>query len=217
MNFNMLSVSPHLRHLKDVFSEVIIVGAGPTQFDYNEFSNIHEPIFFINRTHKFSENCPSEHQYFFTHHITEFEDVQPITIYIEKMYYDLHDYRGFLMAQGEPKNRHIRLDVQAAEEVIDEEFLETHSWLLDKEEVSNRNRLMSGFGSVTTVFHMAWFVGAKKVTMIGCNPELPTNAHDDRLIKMGLSPHKKMIYGGDKIKENTRVLPVLLGLNVEHV
>lgn len=167
--------------------------------------------------HKFSDGCLSEHQYFFTHHITEFTEVAPTTIFIEKMYYDYVDYKGFLVAQARPKNKHISVDVQATEEVIDEEFLETHSWLLDREEVTRRKRLMSGFGSVTTAIYMAWYVGAKKVTMIGCNPDSPTAAHDERLNPMGLSPYKKMLYGPDKIKENTREMPRLLGLNVEHI
>ena len=203
--------------MKNAFSEVVIAGAGPTTFDYNDFAKISEPVFFINRMHKFSDGCLSEHQYFFTHHITEFQEVKPTTIHIEKMYYDYLDYKGFLTAQARPKNRHIAIDVQATEEVIDKEFLETHPWLLDKKEVIRRNRLLAGFGSVTTAIYMAWFVGAKQVTMIGCNPDSQSAAHDDRLCKMGLSPHKAMIYGPDKIKENTRVMPDLLGLNVLHV
>lgn len=198
-----------IAELKDRFSEVVIVGSGPTLFKYEDFSQIHEPIFFINDMHKFSNVCPSKHQYFFTHHITKFPKVEPITIFINSMYYDVVDYKGVMHATAKPQGKYISVDTQASEDVANEYFFQTHSWLLDKGEVVKRNRLLAFFGSVTTVIYMAWFVGAEKVTMIGCNPESTDARHDLRL-------GGKMLYQPDKIKQSTRILPELLRLNVVH-
>lgn len=199
-----------IAELKDRFSELIIVGSGPTNFKYENFSKVHEPIFFINDMHRFSKSCPSRHQYFFTHHITKYPEVEPITIFLENMYYDVVDYKGVLTATGKPLGKHITVDCQASEDVANEYFFRTHSWLYDKDEVVKRNRLVAFFGSVTTVIYMAWFVGANKITMIGCNPDTVDDRHDLRI-------GGKMLYQPDKIKQSTRILPEILRLNVIHI
>lgn len=198
-----------LRALKNRYDEVVIVGSGPTTFDY-DFSKIHEPVFFINDMHRYSAVCPSKDQYFFTHHITKFPSVQPTTIHIERMYYDVVDYRGVLKATAEPEGRYIGVDCQASEDVANEYFFKEHPWLLDRDEVAERNRLLAFFGSITTVIHAAWYVGAKKVTMIGCNPDSPDARHDQRVLG-------KMLYQPEKIKQSTRILPEVLHMNVVHL
>lgn len=196
--------------MKNLFDEVVIMGSGPTTFDYNELSRIHEPIFFINGTHQFSDICPSKHKYFFTHHISRYTDVMPVTVWIKAMYFDEEEsYGGCMYAKTFPKNEYITIDCQADDEVITPEFLARHPFLLDRDEVSNRNRLLAGFGSATTAIHAAWFAGCKKITFIGCNPDMAGIARDVRI-------GGQLDWSPDKVKENNRQLPKLLGLNVVH-
>ena len=198
-----------IKELKNKFSEVIIFGSGPTSFKYEDVSKIHEPIFFINDTHKFSAMCPSKNQYFFTHHITKYSDVKPITVFIEKMYYDIGDYKGVLTATGKPIGQFITTDCQASEDAANINFFQEHNWLYDKDEVVSRNRILAFFGSVTTTLYMAWFVGANKITMIGCDPHTIDDNHDIRL-------GGKMLYQPDKIKQSVETLSNILHLNIIH-
>lgn len=197
-----------IKELKNKFSsEVIIVGSGPTSFKYEDFSKVYEPIFFINDTHKFSSICPSKNQYFFTHHITKYPEVKPTTVFIEKMYYDIGDYRGVLTATGKPVGQFIMTNCQASEDSANETFFQEHKWLYDKDEVVSRNRILAFFGSVTTALYMAWFVGANKITMIGCDPRTIGDNHD---IRFG----GKMLYQPDKIKQSVAKMAEILNLNI---
>jgi hypothetical protein len=198
-----------IKELKNKFSEVFIFGSGPTSFKYEDVSKIHEPIFFINDTHKFSSMCPSKNQYFFTHHITKYPDVKPITIFIKKMYYDVGDYKGVLTATGMPMGQFITTDCQASEDTANINFFQEHNWLYDKDEVVSRNRILAFFGSVTTTLYMAWFVGANKITMIGCDPRTINDDHDVRL-------GGKMLFQPEKIRKSVNVLSNILHLNIIH-
>ena len=149
--------------------------------------------------------------YFFTHHISKFCNVEPITIFIYTMFdEDSPDYKGRIYAQASPVNECIPIDAQYNDEVVSEWFLD-HYQLRDKDQVAKRNRLLACFGSGTTAIHFAWFTGCKKITFIGCNPKLLTDEYDPRIGEQG-----KMIYCPDKVKENNRILPEMLGLEVVH-
>jgi len=198
-----------IKELKNKFNEVIIVGSGPTSFKYEDFAQIHEPIFFINDTHQFSDICPSKNQYFFTHHITNYLNVAPITIFIERMHYDMGDYKGVLNVTAKPVGQFISVDCQASEDVADIDFFQWHQWLYNKDEVVSRNRILACFGSATTALYMAWFVGANKITMIGCNPQTVENDHD---IRIG----GKMLYQPHKVKQSVENLSNILKLNIIH-
>lgn len=207
----MLKEKTPLSAFKDKFTEAFIIGSGPTSFDYDvELPKITEPVFFVNDTYRLSHLCQSDHQYFFTHHISKFTQVEPITVFIQRMFdQDSPDYQGVLYSQFKPANNYIGVDAQANDEIVSEWFL-NHFNLRDKDEVSKKNRLLACFGSATTAIHFAWFSGCKKVTFVGCNPDSNTNDYDLRIRK------GKMAYSPDKVKQNNRILPKMLGLNVVH-
>lgn len=197
-----------LFEFKDRFSEFVIAGSGPSNFNY-DFSKITLPIIFINDMHRFSENCPSEHQYFITHHILNFQKVKPLTIHIERMYYDMGDYSGFLEVAANPIGPYISVECQATEEAANSRFFGKQSWLLDKKQVALKNRLAACYGSATTALHFAWFAGAQRVTMIGCNPDTPP-VHDARI-------GGKLVSAPELVQESLAVMPNILGLEVVHV
>lgn len=206
----MLKTPRTIAFMKNLFDEVVIAGSGPTSFDYNNFCDIHEPVFFINDMHVFAEICPSEHKYFFTHHPMKYQYVKPIPVHIQRMFVDDSDYQGVLYAHTVPKDQqYIQIDVKSIDDTIDQSFLDKHKFLLDRDEVAERNMLLAGFGSATTAIHAAWFAGAKKVTFIGCNPDVEGIQRDPRI-------GGKLNYGPDLVKANNRMLPKLLGLNFIH-
>ncbi len=123
------------------------------------------------------------------------------------MYYDIGDYRGVLTATGKPVGQFIKIDCQASEDSANEIFFQEHKWLYDKDEVVSRNRILAFFGSVTTTLYMAWFVGANKITMVGCDPRTVGDNHD---IRFG----GKMLYQPDKIKQSVAKMAEILNLNI---
>lgn len=207
----MPKVSDDIRCLRDKFREVVIMGTGPTTVDYEEMMpQIHEPIFFINAAHRYSEMCASKHQYFVTHHISEYFTVRPVSVFIEKMVLDCDvNYSGTLHAKRAPTGDYIPVQCQAVDEVITAEFLSMYPHLLDKDEVDRRNMLLAGFGSATTAIHAAWYAGCRRVAFIGCNPDVLGTAKDARF-------GGRLNFEPDKVKENNRRLPKLLNLNVTH-
>jgi hypothetical protein len=204
----MVGVS--LRELKQKFSDVVIVGSGPTNFDYADFKQIHEPIVFINQSHQFSEVCASRHQYFVTHHIMSFPRVRPVTVFLERFFVEGTDYGGVLIAKTKPRGPYFSVDAQAEDEVITKAFMRQNAWMLDRDQVVEKNRLMALFGSTTTALHLAWLMGATRVRMIGCNPDSTTDRHDSRI-------EGKMTFSPDKVKQNTRLVPGYFDLRVTHV
>jgi hypothetical protein len=90
------------------------------------------------------------------------------------------------------------------------ELLKSHPWVLNKNEILKRKCFLALFGTITTAIHFAWFCGAKKITFIGCNPSSGSFEHDPR---MG----GKMIYGPEKVHENTLLLPQYFDIQVEHL
>jgi hypothetical protein len=209
----MLKEQSSLRNFRNKFTEVVIFGSGPTKLDYEvELPKITEPIFFINDTHRMSHLCCSEHQYFFTHHISEFTRVDPVTVFIQRMFSKSNDYQGVLKATATPINSYISIDVQLDDDVVSDRFLDAFK-LRDKDEIERKNRLLACFGSATTAIHFAWFSGCNKITFIGCNPDLDTFSYDPRIIS---DSGTKMLSSPSKVKENNRILPRMLGLNVVH-
>jgi hypothetical protein len=203
-------VSTPLHDLRDRFAKAVIVGSGPTSFDFTDFENIHDPVIFINQMHTFSSICPSRNQYFVTHHITQYPQVRPVTIFLERFFIETGDYDGVLVAKLRPKGRYIAVDAQCEDEVITDAFARKHSWMFDRDKVVQKNRLMALFGSVTTALHLAWLMGVKDVDMIGCNPDSPSNRHDRRI-------EGRMVHSPEKVKQNTRLVPAFLQLAVTHI
>ena len=199
-----------LEALRDKFSEAVIVGSGPTRIDFNDFGHIHEPVVFINQMHKFSSVCPSEHQFFVTHHITSYPAVLPVTVFLERFFVENRDYEGVMVARTKPRGRYFSVDAQGEDEIITEEFARRHSWMFDREQVVLKNRLMALFGSVTTALHLVWLMGAKHVKMIGCDPNSDSDRHDRRI-------EGRMVYSPEKVKKNTQLVPEYLQLAVTHI
>jgi len=200
-----------LSRLKNKFDRVVILGSGPTEFQHPDLKMFRsEPVFFINQMHKFSHLCPSAHKFFFTHHISEFREVEPTTVWIRRMFLSEHSYEGHIETRIKPKNDFIGIDCQADDIVIDDTFISKHSWLLDRNEVLKRNRFLALFGTITTAIHFAWFCGAKKITFIGCNPFSGSIEHDPRV-------GGKMIYSPEMVHQNTLLLPKYFDIHTEHI
>ncbi|MFM8312789.1 MAG: hypothetical protein ACKOA8_00720 [Deltaproteobacteria bacterium] len=200
-----------LTKLKDSCTEAVIIGSGPTFFDYSELSQFeHLPVLFINQMHQVSHFCPSPRQYFFSHHIDSYLNVSPTTVWIRRMYLADNGYRGHIETRSKPKNKFLTIDCQSQDIVADDNFFKTHDWLLDKNEVLIRNRFLALFGTITTAMHFAWFCGAKKLIMIGCNPYSGSVDHDPRI-------GGTMTCGPDMVHKNTVLLPRYLNIEVEHL
>jgi len=205
-----------LTDIKDKFPKVYILGSGPTDFDYEDVSKIDDPIFFINDTVQFEHLCPSPHKFFFSHHLgmkPYFQDVEPVTIFVHTHFFDDTgpDYQDVMIAKHSPKGECITVDAQAHNE-LEPWFFEKYDWLLDKDEVIKRNRIATGFGSITTLLYMLWFTGCKECLFIGCDPKTARKgfAHDGRI-------GGKMIYQPELITQNQKFLIKALNLNAEYL
>lgn len=204
-----------LDELRNLGPEAVIVGSGPTRFDYRRLMYVTSPVFFINRAHALARFCRSKKQYFVTHHISQYRNVPLLrTIFIEQMWYEEgRDYAGHMSARVYPEGPYIPVKCQADDEVLTAEFFVKYPQLLDREFVAMFSRLVAGFGSATTAIHAAWFSGCQKLTMIGCNPDCPDNGYDLRLGQdLG-----EMAFAPEKVKENNRNLPGLLGMRVRYL
>lgn len=201
-----------LAELRDLGPEAVIVGSGPTRFDYRRLMYVTAPVFFINRAHLLCRMCRSSKQYFVTHHISKYRNVPIKTIFIERMRYEEGlDYAGHMSARVYPEGPYIPVQCQADDEVLTAAFFIKYPWLLDRDFVEMYSRLVAGFGSATTAIHAAWFAGCQKLTMIGCNPDCLDNGYDPRL------GEGQMAFAPEKVKENNRNLPGLLGMRVRYL
>ncbi len=201
---DMLKCIRKLTDIKDRFGKVYIFGSGPTDFDYQEISRIEDPVFFVNDMAQFSSLCPSSEQYFFSHHLHKYQEVSPITIYIEEVDVQNNDFEGTMFNRYVPKNTY--LPVRAiSRDVVYNSFFNDHTWLLDKEEVIRRNTVVTFCGTISTVIYFLWFVGCKEAIFVGCNPKSLTDAHDSRI-------GGSMIYEADKIRHNQLKLTEMLSI-----
>ena len=202
----------HLRDLPTGGKCAVIVGSGPTKFDYSDLRYVYDPVFFINRTHELQHHVLQAPKFFVTHHISQFTRVAEHlpTIFIKKMIHEEGlDYAGVMEARLTPLGHYLECECQADDEVLTETFFKRHGWLLDRDICRAYSRSLAGFGSATTAIHLAYLMGCKELVMIGCNPELATIKYDKRI------GEGQMMFSPDKVKANNRELPKLLGMKVQ--
>jgi len=203
----------YLRDLPTDVDEAVIVGSGPTKFDYLQLGSVFGPIFFINQAWKVSKYAMlSTQRYFVTHHISQFLDMPDLlTVFIRTMRFEEGaDYHGHMHSRFEPYGSYMECDCQADDEVLSEDFFNNHSWLRDPSVCRAFNRSLAGFGSATTAIHLAYLMGAKKLVMIGCDPMSKTDKYDKRF------GDGQMKFAPDKVKANNLHLPKLLDMKVNY-
>lgn len=208
-----------LNDLKNKFisDTVYVLGSGPTLFDYEkDIKEINDPIFFINDTVQYEHLCPSLHKLFFSHHLgmrPQFQEVDPVTIYVQAQFLDDTgpDYQDIMIAKHRPKGKAVTVDAQVHNK-LEPWFFEKYDWLLDKDEVIKRNRIATGFGTITTTIYMLWFTGCQNCLFIGCDPKIAQLGfgHDSRI-------GGSMIYQPELIMQNQEFLIQTLNLNAKHI
>lgn len=191
-----------LKDFKDRFSgkECVVVGSGPTKFDYTELSKYTCPIFLINDTINFEQYV--ETGFFFTHHPEKYADkISKLTFFYPETYTrrklddslwdksELGVYDGHYVYHKEQIESPVvyynvsthcsHIHWENNEDVSTTGFPE---WCFDKSEVVRRNALFGHTGSITTLLHFLWFSNFEHATLIGCNPQFRENhRHDFRI------------------------------------
>jgi len=200
----MLLLYKSLYAIKNSFPKVWIFGSGPTEYKYQDLREFRDPIIFINDTHLMADDCPSDHKFFVTHHLSKYQRVSPVTIFLRKATSLTTEWNISAESRYFPVNACIAISVFLEDEVT-EEFFQQHAWLLNRDIVAEKNTIASFSGSVTTALYISWFMGCLEPTLVGCNPESLTDNHDPRI-------GGAMIYDPAKIRRNQILLTQILGL-----
>lgn len=173
-----------LKKYKDSFQGTtpVVIGSGPTKFDYRKLDNINDPILFLNDAVWLGDR---EDRFFFTHH-TEVErwlSVKSTYIFIE----DRINSGGTKFAQTKPHGKYLPIKIemdkrfpQVLGRILDQNLPD---WALDKDKVLTRKTFCAHIGSISTLIHFLWFCGVKKILGIGINNTYTTLKHDPRIQK----------------------------------
>ena len=140
--------------------EVVVVGAGPTSWDYRDLASVPSPIVFINDA--VSVVPHTDNHYFFSIHQEKYAAVDDV-LWLKWVGSIAQPSRGVAINYVWP--RHRRRDL----------------WQLDPDFCAAHNRLAVRHGSLSGVLPFVWFCGAKRILGIGINPETAGQGHDPRL------------------------------------
>lgn len=191
----------HLGQYKDSFrgSTPVVVGSGPTKFDYKELDDITDPIIFLNDAVFLGDR---KDRFFFTHH-TEIErwlSVKSTYIFVE----DRINSGGNEFSQTKPYGKYLPIKIE-----MDKKFPKVlgrvitknlPDWALDKDHILKHKTFCAHIGSITTLIHFLWFCGTQRILGIGINNIYTTLNHDPRIKKFCLKkgyPHWQEETTGD--------------------
>jgi hypothetical protein len=185
----------------------VIVGSGPTTYNYKDLEKISGPIGFINDATFVIPKHTADH-FFFTHHqdIKRFWDTDAIYLRWIRMtkFRFLKIYFPRLIV-AKPKNF---LDVKFVHFGQDEPTFP--AWSLDKDYIAKTGKLHVNRGSITGMIHFLWFCGIKEVLGIGINPATINQPHDSRIGIAQVDPKMAMII------RHQRAYFEHFGINVEY-
>lgn len=178
---------------KYVNCSAVVVGSGPTTFQYEDLSKFNCPIFFINDTVRY-ESYAKIKPFFHSHHRSLYVQLVKRSTFL----FPLVQYRGNNVIEyekGMPLSNYIPFDMQL--DITKNDYENNLSlsnfpdWVLDKEKVCDKNCLFGHTGTITTLLHFIWFCNFNKITFIGCNPKFISSGHDKRIIDTFNPKNKK--------------------------
>ena len=184
----------------------VLVGSGPTLFDYTKLSELNCPVFFINDTVAFEKyvECDS---FFSTHHRPLFTE----KVFRSKFLYPL----SYLRPEIEHPYRHslgpfvnsipYQLVTHCTKQENDDNVPIScfPFWSKDRDWIDETGWLLGHTGSITSTIHFIWYCGFTELTLIGCNPVYVENHHHDSRIS-ATSGRKGSLWDLPAIIENQK-------------
>jgi hypothetical protein len=158
---------PRARHMpfsgfnnKSAGATCCVVGRGPTRFDYEELTEVEDPIFFINDAIALEKYATSE-TFFFAHD-------EPMSVWLDGsiratavMPADGKILRG---AAGRDLGHAGPVTFYRRGEKGRRELLG-----MSREEIAERGELFVHTGTMHSLLHFVWFCGFARVVFIGCD------------------------------------------------
>jgi hypothetical protein len=216
--------------------QCVLIGSGPTKFNYENLTNFNCPIFFINDTIRF-EKFSIKESFLFTHHPNKFKNlVQKSTFFYPERYLrrKLDDTIWAQNESGIHNGNYVypkeittspcvvyydilchcsHIDWERNNNVKDTGFPD---WAFDKDECIKRNSLFGHTGTITTLIHFLWFSGFEKTLIIGCNPIFrDEHRHDTRITS--LTNRKGSLFDLKAIIENQKAYLKTFELSHEYI
>ena len=138
----------------------IVVGRGPTEFDYADLGQTNEPVFFINDAVCLEKYARGE-TFFFAHdpQALAWLDGQIRAIAVIPI-----DGKIFRSAPGRVLHHAGQISFYHWREHERETLL-----LLDREQIADLAELYTHTGTIHSLLHFVWFCGFTRVTLIGCD------------------------------------------------
>jgi len=175
----MLKYQRKLIHYENLFENEtpIIVGSGPTDFDYKDLDKLKNPILFINDSVFLGDK---KGRYFFTHH----PDIERwLSLKSTYIFAETRNKKPY--TEKRPEGPYVPIHLKSnqirghAGKFLAHERIP--SWTLDKKYMIEHNILFSHWGSITSLIHFIWFCGAKKAIGIGISKDYENSNHDSRI------------------------------------
>lgn len=205
-------------------SRIVIVGKGPTRFNYENLADITDPIIFINDAVQFERTaCAAEDKFWFFH------DVRQVDPYLHAglRATPVVPLDGATDSAGKPMATMADLAESWHAGCITyrwggwDMFKTEKPWKIDtREAVAKDGRLYLHSGTIHTAIHFAWLCGAKEIVFIGCdgyekwNTSSADTAYDPRIsIDSGCQPMSAF----GKIRKAQDQMCEWLGLKTEYI
>jgi hypothetical protein len=153
----------------------MIVGRGPTEFDYEKLADSPDPVFFINDAVCLEKHARSE-TFFFAHdpHATAWLNGAITSTAVLPI-----DGKIFRPTPGITLEHAGNIVFYHWQEQNKEDLL-----LMNRDQIAQARQLYTHTGTIHSALHFIWFCGFKKVTFIGCDGITDTR-HLDPKLQMG--------------------------------
>ena len=197
----------------------VIVGKGPTQFEYKRLAEFADPIIFINDAVQFECHAMRAPETFmFAHDQCQTVWFKPglrSTVVLPLV--------DSISSGGKPM-----LSVATAGERLADVNYVTYKWhnewrnnptdrtyLRDKDNIAKNGHLYLRTGTIHTAIHFAWLCGAARLTFIGCDGKEPAGASYDA--RIAVRSGGKPLHVFQRIREHQDWLCEALRLPVEYL
>jgi hypothetical protein len=153
----------------------IIVGRGPTTYDYQQLGESTNPIFFINDAVCLEKHARGE-TFFFAH------DPQLLSWMDGRI-----QSTAILPIDGKLFGAPIQSSFDHTGNVVFYHWRQEKKedlLLMNREQIAQLKQLYTHTGTIHSVLHFAWFCGFTKVTFIGCDGITVGTGYDPRLVNI---------------------------------
>ncbi len=140
----------------------VVVGKGPTTFDYTELARLDAPTFFVNDAVSVERFvAPDRACYWFAH-----DRMQMVWLpRLERAIAVLPEDGKVLEDSTDPLLESTRQYTLYRWRVREQSVVVAQ----EKEELANTRELFTDQGTIHSLIHFVWFTGARKITFIGCD------------------------------------------------